>query len=327
MLNLQQAHHFEREAERRYGVYDRPPYDIARVPCSYAADVVQYWKTQIVDRAASWPRSRQWMRRQALQLLDQLQHCGGSLPGYQLAPWAASRLWDTQRDLANVLDDAMWTPGHKQRRNAWSFTPGGIEDEIRATDRIIQDLSQAIYDRYRKPYMDAHEAAFEEFKEAHGRHAGAPNYEAGETEISRQQRERDMAEILERITAKSGYKTSLEDLDEKTYEPRFVKAWDRFYLEWDQWRSSNSGFLARTWIFRRTQAIEYRERALGWRKRFEAMDPARNKLASPEPTIPKEPWTEVSDRLGSWLKWGAVAAVGVAVAPPLIKALTRGSRE
>ena len=309
MLNVRQAHRFERQAENRYGVYNRPPYDTARIPCSYAAEMVQHWKTQIVDRAAAWPRGRQRLRQQALRLFHRLQHCGGRLPGYQLAPWAADRFWDTQRDIAAVLDNAMWTPEAMTRRNAWIATPGQIRDEMETTKTVIEELAQAIHDRYRGPYLDAHEAAFDEFKGEHDRHAG----------------DSDIEEILQRISAKTGFRTTAENLEAKTYQPKFVKAWERFYMEWQRWHQENEDFWSRMWGGTWEKAVEYRKRALQWRRRFAELDPKKNVLGSPEPTMPNNSWDRLEDRIGSWLKWGAVAAVGLAVAPPLINALTRDS--
>ena len=308
MSNIRHAYSFEREAHHRYGVYNRPPHNIARIPCSYAADMVEHWKTQIIDRASAWPRGRQRFRQHALRLFKQLQHCGGSLPGYQLAPWAADRFSGIQREIAEVVDNAMWTSA-ATRRNRWIATPGQIRDEMETTKTVVEELAQAIYKRYRKSYLDAHEAAFEEFKETHGRYAG----------------DSDTEEIVRRISAKTGFQTTEGNLKAKTYEPKFVNAWDRFYMEWRRWYDENEDFWSRMWGGTWDKAVEYRERALQWRRRFEELDPKKNALQSPEPTMPTNSWDRVEERLGSWLKWGAVAAVGLVVAPPLIKVLTRDS--
>jgi len=314
------AYRFEERAHHQYGDFNVPGDNIARVPVSFARGVVEYWKNQAMDLPEMTPDESGHVWRMYRQL-EQL----AKRPGRELAPWAAEEFWTRQEEFAELLDGIAWRATASNVRNAWFQvrTWGQVEAEMKTTDNVIQELAQAIYDRYRRAYLDAHDAAFAEFHKENGRYASVPTKSGGE--MSEKQR-KDTEEILARISAKTGQETTLENVEKKSYEPRFVEAWERFYQEWRKWYAENDSFWARGWGGTWTKTMEYREKALEWRRKFEARDPVNNKMESPEPTVPKEPWDDlekVGDWLGTFLKWGAVAVVGVTVGPPLIKALWR----
>ena len=308
---IKQARQFEEYALRRWGdVYD--DYDcepMACIPTEYAADVVSYWRERVDDVALS-----KYAHQRAGNALARLERWA-SCPGSSLAPWAAERFWRAQFELASLLT-AIRSPNvqrikaPERPRNGWLATPGQILAEMKTTKAVIEDLSHAIFDRYRRPYLDAHEDAFAAFKRERGRYPDDDN-------------PKDTHCILEHIAAVTGFDTTRAHLAAKTYEPEFVKAWDRFYVEWDNWYAGNKNWTARMWGGAWEKAIEYRKRANQWRERFEKLDPARNHVASPKPPVPDDPWDDLGDDVRKWLKWGAVAVAGLVVLPPVISALRR----
>lgn len=309
---IRRAHEIEDTAIRRFGYY--PSLNIPRLPTSYAAKVLQYWVGEVTRLVDSNESNEHPMVRQALATLKHW----GTRPGRRLAPWAAEHFWHEQQTLAHLL----FRLQPIEQRNAWIATPGTIAGEMETTKTVIDELAHTIHDRYRALYLDAHDAAFREFEQEHGRHAGTANVDAGEPTISADQKNRDMEEILERISAKTGVTTTLEHLKAKTYQPRFVRAWELFYQEWETWYQSNKGFWARMWGSKWEKAIEYRERAVKWRKRFESLDRERNRVESPLPPAAIDSWQKLGKNITTWLKWGAVAAGGVLLVPPVLRSLS-----
>ncbi len=325
---VQQAQQFEDSALRRWGPYchdESQDYASPRLRTSFAREINRDWEPWIEEFAPHPARTA--LQREVRGAFACMQQWARS-PGKWLAPWAAERFWLTQAELAELLtairsETIPQCPPSNLLRNAWFATPGQILAEMKTTKAVINDLAQSIFDRYRRPYLDAHDAAFEEFLRQHGRHAGVPNYDAGETTLSDEQKQRDMQEILDRIAEKTGFRTTHAHLSAKTYEPAFVKSWDRFYMEWDNWFAGNKNWTARMWGGAWEKAIEYRKRANQWRARFEALDPKRNKLPSPKPTIPENSWEELGSDVQRWFKWGVTAVAALAIVPPILSALRR----
>jgi len=83
----------------------------------------------------------------------------------------------------------------------------------------------------------------------------------------------------------------------------FVEQWGRFTTEWGKFVEDHKGFFDRFWGGSYDKAIEFRQRALEWRKKFEALG---GEPTTPPPTMPPEggiPWKPIL----------AVAGVGAAV--------------
>jgi hypothetical protein len=86
----------------------------------------------------------------------------------------------------------------------------------------------------------------------------------------------------------------------------FKAAWDGFRREWSNFYKSHQGWIDRLWYGSYEKTVEYRTRALAWRRDFEAKG---GKATGPADAPPKAageiPWKKIA------IAAGALAAIGV----------------
>ena len=103
----------------------------------------------------------------------------------------------------------------------------------------------------------------------------------------------------------------------------FVDQWKAFTAEWKEFVDSHTHWYDRMWRGSYDKAIEFRERVLGWRKRFEQLG---GKPTAPPPVMPPDDGKPDPER-GPWKSILLVAGIGAAalILPEVIRTF-RGRR-
>ena len=190
----------------------------------------------------------------------------------------------------------------------WAIkTPGVILDEMRAAKSEIESLSRDIYATFRRPFEAQLGAAEQRFVKTYRRQPG----------IGRAARDDDDR------TVRSFMQPVPTDIDwqHKSYQGAFVHQWSELEREFGAfWAEHAHSWTDRMWRATYDKAVEYRTRALAWRKRFIELG---GQPTAPPPTPPTE------DILpGISLSWKTFAVVGgIAVgALVLVPAALRAAR-
>lgn len=172
----------------------------------------------------------------------------------------------------------------------WAIkTPGVILDEMRAARSEIESLGRDIYATFRRPFEAQLGAAEQRFVKTYGRKPG----------VGRAARDDDDQIV------RSFMQPVPTDIDwqHKGYQGAFVHQWSEFEREFSAfWAEHAHSWTDRMWRGSYDKAVEYRTRALAWRKRFIENG---GQPTAPAPTPPTE---EILP--GVSLSWKKVAIVG-----------------
>jgi hypothetical protein len=161
-------------------------------------------------------------------------------------------------------------------RNAsfWAVkTPGVIADEIQTTDTDIRALDSDISSEFRDGFAAQLRRAEQRFEQERGKKPAAGDYA---------QVYAWMAPVPEQV-----------DVDHKSYHGQFVSQWEAFVKEWRDFVGSHEHWYQRMWKGSYDKAIEFRERAVGWRNQFQRLG---GRPTTPEPVVPVEepvPWKPI----------------------------------
>lgn len=172
----------------------------------------------------------------------------------------------------------------------WAIkTPGVILDEMRAAKSELESLGRDIYATFRRPFEAQLGAAEQRFEKTYGRKAG----------VGRAARDDDDQ------TVRSFMVPAPTDIDwqRKSYQGAFVHQWGELEREFsDFWAEHAHSWTDRMWRATYDKAVEYRTRALAWRKRFIELG---GQPTAPAPTPPTE---EILP--GVSMAWRTIALVG-----------------
>lgn len=197
-------------------------------------------------------------------------------------------------------------------RNAsfWGVkTPSVILDEMRAAKTEIESLGRDIYATFRRPFEAQLSGSELRFQKTYGRKPG----------VGRAARDDDEQ------TVRTFMQPVPSDIDwqRKSYQGTFVHGWSEFEREFGAFWAEHAGsWTDRMWRATYDRAVEYRTRALAWRKRFVDL--------GGQPTTPAPTPTTEEFLPGVSLPWKTIALVGgitlgaMFVVPAALRA-TRGS--
>jgi hypothetical protein len=174
-------------------------------------------------------------------------------------------------------------------------TPGVINDEIHTTDTEIRALDSDISNEFRDPFAAQLRRAELRFEQERARKPAAGDYA---------QVYAWMVPVPDQV-----------DVDHRSYHGQFVAQWEAFVKEWRDFVGSHEHWYQRMWKGDYDKAIEFRERAVGWREQFQGFG---GHPTTPKPPIPvEEPWKPII----------LIAGLGVAalVIPELLRSF-RSSR-
>jgi hypothetical protein len=199
---------------------------------------------------------------------------------------------------------------HARHRDAswWSVkTPSVILDEMRAARNEVEALGRDIYATFREPFKAQLAAAEELFLKTYGRKPG----------VGREAQDTDYQVVHSWMRPAP----TADDRRYMSYQGQFVYQWGEFEGEFGNfWASHADSWTDRMWRGTYDKAVEYRQRAADWRKRFEKMG---GTPTTPPPRPPTEPFLPP----GFSMPWKAIAvAGGIAAGALIIPAAIRASR-
>jgi hypothetical protein len=183
-------------------------------------------------------------------------------------------------------------------RNASSWavkTPGVILDEINTTDNAIRALGNDIWDTFRESFETQQRLAEARFERERGRkpYVGAEGNPKA-----------DLAQVyawMQPVPTQA-------DIEAKSYRGTFADQWGAFTREWGEFVASHTHWYDRMWRGAYDKAIEFRERALQWRERFQQLG---GKPTAPAPVLPPDRG-EPLGQSGPWKSILLVAGLGAA---------------
>jgi hypothetical protein len=206
--------------------------------------------------------------------------------------------------------------GHRNassHRNAsfWAVkTPGVILDEINTTDNAVRSLGKDIWATFRETFATQQRLAEARFEREKGRkpYVGAQG---------------DPTADLAQVYLWMQPVPSQVDIEAKSYQGAFVDQWGEFTREWGEFFASHKSWYDRMWRGAYDKAVEFRERVLGWRRRFEQLG---GTPTAPEPVMPSDRGQPLAES-GPWKSILLVAGIGAAalILPEVLRTF-RGRR-
>lgn len=192
-------------------------------------------------------------------------------------------------------------------RNAssWSVkTPGVILDEMKTTDQEIRALGADIWTTFRGPFAQQQKIAEQRFEQERGRKPGVG-------------KDSDPVNDYAQVYAWMDPAPTRADVENKSYQGQFVYQWGEFSREWGEFLATHEHWYDRMWKGAYDKAIEFRERAVGWREQFQRLG---GTPTTPTPIVPPDepvPWKPIL----------LVAGLGAAalVLPELLRTFRAGS--
>jgi hypothetical protein len=206
-----------------------------------------------------------------------------------LAAWERSATVDDRAALVRLVE-------RRRLRNALIETPGAIAEEIRKTGEFIHSLGRDVHDQLAAPYEKALDDATAKFQTAHGREARTDD---------------DWKELASTMGVQPGGR----EITVHAFHPEFYEPFQKFVGEWSDFRDGHQSWTSNMWGHAYEMAIDFRQRAIDWRKQFEALGGHVN---SPNPTMPSPsliPWGKVLTALG--------IVAGIVVVPAVMNAVRR----
>lgn len=200
-------------------------------------------------------------------------------------------------------------PHDHRNTSFWAVkTPGVILDEMRAAKTDLEALGRDISDTFRRPFEAQLASATQQFQRRFGRLPG----------VGRAARDDD-DEVVRSLMQPS---PTGPDWEHKSYQGAFVYQWKEFEREFgDFWAGHAHSWTDRMWRGTYDKAVEFRRRALEWRKSFMAFG------GRPTSPAPKPPVEEILP--GVSFSWKTVALVGglavgaLFVVPAALRATTK----
>jgi len=182
-----------------------------------------------------------------------------------------------------------------------------ILDELNAAKNDVESLGRDIYATFRRPFEAQIAAAEAQFLKTYGRKPG----------IGRAAQDTDYQTVHSWMRPVP----TAEDVRHMSYQGQFVYQWGEFEREFgDFWAEHAHSWTDRMWRGTYDKAVEYRQRAADWRKRFEEIG---GKPTTPAPKPPTEHFLPP----GLSISWKPVAVIGgIAAAALIVPAAIRASR-
>lgn len=183
-------------------------------------------------------------------------------------------------------------------RNAsfWAVkTPGVILDEINTTDNAIRALGKDIWATFRESFETQQRLAETRFERERGRkpYVGVEGNPKA-----------DLAQVYAWMQPVPGQ----ADIDAKSYQGAFADQWGTFTREWGEFVASHTHWYDRMWRGAYDKAIEFRERALLWREKFQKLG---GTPTAPAPVLPPDRGEPIGQS-GPWKSILLVAGLGAA---------------
>ena len=160
-------------------------------------------------------------------------------------------------------------------------TPGVIRDEIHTTDSEIRALGKDIWVTFRDPFEAQQRLAEARFEKERGYKPGMGGKDSDTA--------RDFAQVY-------GWMHPVPtavDIENKSYQGLFAYQWGEFTREWTNFLAEHENWWDLMWRGSYDKAIEFRERTVTWREKFQQLG---GKPTSPSPVIPLEsdvPWKPI----------------------------------
>jgi hypothetical protein len=220
--------------------------------------------------------------------------------------WSASRI----PNRLSVVRRPERSSGELLYRGAswWSVkTPGVILDEMNAAKNEVESLGRDIYATFRRPFEAQLAAAEERFFKTYGRKPG----------VGRAAQDTDYQIVHSWMQPVP----TANDLNNVSYQGQFVYQWGEFEREFGNFYAAHAhSWTDRMWRGTYDKAVEYRQRAADWRKRFEEIG---GKPTTPAPKPPTEHFLPP----GFSISWKPIAVIGgIAAAALIVPAAIRASR-
>lgn len=212
------------------------------------------------------------------------------------------------RTLDGLPAAGAWDADDLRNASWWAVkTPGVILDEMNITNEDVRALGRDIYATFRRPWESEFEKANARFRAERGRAPGVG-------------RDSDPAAEFRLVYSWMDPVPTDEDRKWKTYQGGFVHSWGEFERAWEAFYETHSKWHQRMWRASYDQALDFRTRVQGWRRKFEGLG---GSPSAPEPHVPTEggplgdlPWKSILVAAGG-------IAAGVILLPPVIRSLQK----